>query len=1609
MPRCHRCNIDFRTRQNLVVHLGSAHPSASSPSMAVPTIYDLIVLLGRPRQTLFCPHPYCVFMVKDVASTRTLARHFVKKHPDHDLRIKYRCEECNIFVDPDRRAGHLREHLDYINCPNLSTTDYANVSIAAPVDESLHECPDSPRGRTLAPNPPYALPLVASSQSSGAPASPTGIPSTPKSQSPPTQPSIPNDIAISSQGSALLVSQTGSCTSSLEIPSDVRELQHSPPVSSTPNVFSGQSLSSPPQPKNDPSDLGTPRSSFSDSHHECDRASIRSQNIKDPSPPQCAIDNLVPDAKGDNVNPSVKACDPLSAVPSPPVSQSAEPELPPSSPSSWLSVSPNDSPLQRRLLIGPSSPPAAPTSKAPPPPPPPPQPQGNARRAPVKSSSRPTPCLAANDLRHRLITGAVPCNEPDRAVVADDSRRCYLKGRQELLVQLKRVCQDSDEILHPSSPSPPKVADIRHVIIEDSLPLSSSVEISSSPSSSRCDAANVGADANTEFALKVLRETFRNHRPPSPPPRSPSTAVGVIESPTLFDDPLTTSSRPPSPVAAPLPVTKQLRPVRSIYDPASHRRVAPRPSVSGAVAGLINQIRRASPPPPALPVEPVILESDNIDNVDDNIPSAQPRRPRPPDDVAADPPADPAPPAVNDPDLNDDLDASQELLMEPGDLDKLNEFRSLWIERFKEEHSWDEFCTKCEQFATEAREMAQYLNKPKEQKSKTTADPPPPPRRPANGRPFRRFNPVEARRIQGLYRHSKKRAARKLLNDVSVSYTGTQIDAETYFEGVLSEKQCNTNLLSEALRAHVPNGVDEETTKNLKDTISESEVAAKLRSAANTAPGADRVEYAHLKKIDPSGKILTPVFNTCLQRKNVPPIWKEAVTILIYKKGDSEDISNFRPIALMSCIYKLLMGILAKRITRWSIDAGILSAEQKSARPTEGCYEHTYVLKSLVGQARRNKKKLSLAWLDIRNAFGSVPHSAILTTLRYIGVPEELISLIMNAYRGASTTIKLPDGTTRAIPIQAGVKQGCPLSPILFNLCIELILRRVKETAAKLKSGQCDHYGTPISCLAYADDLVIIARSKQALQKLLDAASEAAHIIGFEFRPDKCATLSLTSTRQRATFVEQQDFIVQGNHIPALAQEESYRYLGVPIGLIHNIDDIPNIVPNLIKSIELIGNSLLAPWQKLDAIRTFVQPCLTYALRAGNPEMQSLDQYRSMLVRTLRDICNLPNRATAAYFFASKRTGGLSFQEPRTECDVQAIVQAVRILASQDPAVAAMARQELKYVVRRSTQSEPTPELLATYLSSTPDQRTQKLYYTYSSLWSRVRQACRRLKVTFHYSENNDITISADESERVPSRQVTTFLHRLVQSRYGDEFMNLKDQGKVARCLSEDQYGNGSTWHCTGLNLRFKDWRFIHRARLNVLPLNAGKSRFSNTDPACRRCAVHPETLPHVICHCKPHMVQIRDRHNSIVKRLTNSIRFGKITTDRTVEQSNLRLRPDIVVEEDNRVLIIDVTCPFDNDDDALSKAAVAKVNKYEPLKVFLESKGKSCGIYPFVVGALGSWYKQNEILLKKLGMTRRYKSLFRKLCCTDAIQGSNDIYRLHLGCDDATPLLPLE
>ena len=691
------------------------------------------------------------------------------------------------------------------------------------------------------------------------------------------------------------------------------------------------------------------------------------------------------------------------------------------------------------------------------------------------------------------------------------------------------------------------------------------------------------------------------------------------------------------------------------------------------------------------------------------------------------------------------------------------------------------------------------------------------------------------------------------------------------------------------------------------------------------------------------------------------------------------------------------MSIMANRLVNYLIDNNFMSSSQKSARPNEGCYEHTYILQSLVLDAKRHKKNLLPAWLDLRNAFGSIPHDVITITLSHLGVTDSVVNLVKNVYTNASTEVRTPTGTTPSIPINAGVKQGCTLSPILFNLCIEIILRAVSMKGHQI--GPTKHFNGEISVLAYADDLVIVAKTKEKLQQLLDVASSSADLIGLEFRQDKCTSLSMTYSKKYPSNIELNQFRVQTKEIPSLTEHEHYRYLGVPIGVRRDVDTLESLVDDLCVDLERIRSSLLAPWQKLDAIRTFVQPCLTFALRAGEPQKQSLSNYKKKLVEVVRSICNLPVRATSHIIFASSKVGGLGFQDLLFEVDVQTIVQAIKMLSSSDPFVSAVAKGELLKAVRFAAQADPSPSLTCDFLSGSTQGKfhPSRMRYRTHSLWTRTRSACRRLGITFNVPDNEAPSISIDTKGPCLAKKCSAVLHHLIQDNASAKLMSLPDQGKVARALVKDALSNGSSWLYTGLNMRFKDWRFIDRARLNVVPSNQNKSRWSDCSNLCRVCNSHPETLPHIICHCEWNMVKIRERHDAIVERLNKAVRFGMVRVDQQIPGIQDECRPDIVISNGNEVTIIDVTCPFDNDDDALATADFNKVTKYNHLKEHFQKQGFKCNIFGFVIGALGTWHPNNEAVLNQLQMSYSYKSLFRKLCCSDVIRGSAEIYYRHM------------
>ena len=202
--------------------------------------------------------------------------------------------------------------------------------------------------------------------------------------------------------------------------------------------------------------------------------------------------------------------------------------------------------------------------------------------------------------------------------------------------------------------------------------------------------------------------------------------------------------------------------------------------------------------------------------------------------------------------------------------------------------------------------------------------------------------------------------------------------------------------------------------------------------------------------------------------------------------------------------------------------------------PVDGCHEHNFTLQSVIIDAKRKRKGCAIAWLDVRNAFGSVPHDTIFNTLRWTGLCENAIRRIETLYARSTTRVRTSAGFTEDIPIEAGAKQGCPLSPIIFNLALEPLIRRING----LGTGY-GLEGSNVGLLAYADDLVLVSPRKEQLQRAMDAPAESASVAGLAFNIKKCATLHVVGTSLTAVKTK---FTLANQPLMALSEDSIYQY-----------------------------------------------------------------------------------------------------------------------------------------------------------------------------------------------------------------------------------------------------------------------------------------------------------------------------------------------------------------------------------------------------------------------------------------------------------------------------------
>ena len=263
----------------------------------------------------------------------------------------------------------------------------------------------------------------------------------------------------------------------------------------------------------------------------------------------------------------------------------------------------------------------------------------------------------------------------------------------------------------------------------------------------------------------------------------------------------------------------------------------------------------------------------------------------------------------------------------------------------------------------------------------------------------------------------------------------------------------------------------------------------KLKSGKS--PGADNIPAELLKQSDNEGiDVIHKLCNKIWRTKKWPEDWKKAVFLPLPKKGDTRECANNRTIALISHTSKILLHIIAERI-REHLESE-LPPEQAGFRKGRGTRNQIGNLRNLMEKNFEFQQPLYLCFIDYSKAFDCVQHSKLWTIMTEMGFPPHITELIRSLYKDQEATVRTENGDCDWFAIGQGVRQGCILSPYLFNIYAEYIMRQALDGF----QGQVSIGGRIVTNLRYADDTTLIARSRAELQDLILRVKTASEKYG---------------------------------------------------------------------------------------------------------------------------------------------------------------------------------------------------------------------------------------------------------------------------------------------------------------------------------------------------------------------------------------------------------------------------------------------------------------------------------------------------------------------------------
>ena len=330
------------------------------------------------------------------------------------------------------------------------------------------------------------------------------------------------------------------------------------------------------------------------------------------------------------------------------------------------------------------------------------------------------------------------------------------------------------------------------------------------------------------------------------------------------------------------------------------------------------------------------------------------------------------------------------------------------------------------------------------------------------------------------------------------------------------------------------------------------DVLGKLRKGKSSGNDDVPIEVYKCLSMDedcstPMGIAIFTLLEKVFSNSDIPTECDHSILVPVPKKGDHKDVNSYRPIALMNTLLKVLCKVVTNRLNQIVERYHLISQFQAGFRTREECVAQVTTLLECLQRRSRVGKTTLVCFHDFAKAYDSVPHTGLLRRLESLGFCDKMLGFIRGLYKNPTMKVRLIEELGQSFPVEVGVRQGCPLSPMLFNLYINDMFEGMVGVGVPGIS-------TSVPGLMFADDTTLLAESLDDLNSNLRILEQWCTSRGMMINASKCGLMYINHTENGAPVS------IFGETIPIV---ESYQYLGIKFT---NTLDLKGMVTDRVRS-----------------------------------------------------------------------------------------------------------------------------------------------------------------------------------------------------------------------------------------------------------------------------------------------------------------------------------------------------------------------------------------------------------------------------------------------------------